>query len=61
MKTTKTRRFSEKMRTSVGLVSNLNHETKKRTKRRQMQIKIQQDFIAKNKQIKVMTRKCTQN
>jgi hypothetical protein len=29
MKTTKTLRFFNKRRTSVGLVSNLNHETRK--------------------------------
>jgi hypothetical protein len=60
--TTKTRRFFNKTRTSVGLVSNINHETRKiRIRRRQMQIKIQQYFITQNKQNKVMTRKCTQN
>jgi hypothetical protein len=53
MKTTKTRIFSNKTRTSVGLVSNLDHETKKtRTRRQQMQIKIQQDFIAKKQKTK---------
>jgi hypothetical protein len=50
MKTTKTRRFYNKTKTSVGLVFNINHEIKKtRIRRRQMQIKIQQDFIAKKK------------
>jgi hypothetical protein len=58
MKTTKTRRFSNKTKTSVGLVSNLDHETKKtRIRKWQIKIKIQQDFIVKKKQNKTMTKK----
>jgi hypothetical protein len=54
------------MKTRVGLVPNPNYDikkTKKKTKTQHMWNKIQQTFIVnkKQKQNKVMIRKCTQN
>jgi hypothetical protein len=50
------------MRTRVGLVPNPYHETKKtRIRTQHVRIKIQQDFIAKGKQNKVMTTKHTKS
>jgi hypothetical protein len=44
------------MRTKVGLLLNSDFETKK-TRTRHVQNKIQQDFIAKNKQNKALIKK----
>jgi hypothetical protein len=50
------------MKTKVSLIPNSDHETKKKQKQKHDMCKrrIQQDFIAKNKQNKAMIRKHTQ-
>jgi hypothetical protein len=46
------------MRTRVGLVPNADHEIRKtRKKTQQVQTRIQQDFIAKEKHENIMTKK----
>jgi hypothetical protein len=59
MKMIKIVRFLIKMKTKVGLILNLDYETKK-TRTQHVQNKIQPDFIAKKKPNKVLTRECTQ-